>query len=119
MKKSMNSKLQLALVAIMATATTALVPLAVRGQSMSPDSSCPGTAPDHLPAGTLASLARQGFLEDQGIPSSATLKLEIKSGRVTPEQIVQAAIDRCLLSSKYNFTEDEEYLEELEENLAE
>ena len=119
MKKSMNSKLPLALVAIMATATTALVPLAVRGQSMSPGSSCPGTAPDHLPTKTLASLAHQGFLEDQGIPSSATLKLEIKSGKVTPEQIVEAAIDRCLLSSRHNLTEDEEYLDELKENLEE
>ncbi len=119
MKKSMKSKLQLALVAIIATATTALVPLSARSQSMSPDSSCPGTAPDHLPSKTLASLARQGFLADQGIPSSAALTLEVKSGTVTPEQIVQAAIDRCLLSSKYNFTEDEEYLEELKENLAE
>ena len=119
MKKLMNSKLQLALVAIMATATTALIPLAVRSESTNPDSSCPGTAPDDLPAQTLASLAHQGFLEDQGIPSSTTLKLEIKSGKVTPEQVVEAAIDRCLLSSKYNFTENEEYLAELKENLEE
>ena len=116
MKKSMNSKLQLALVAIMATFTTVLVPLGVRGQSSSSDSSCPG-APDQLAAGTLASVAYQGLLKEQGIPASATLVTEVQTGKITAQQIVQAAIDKCILSTKYNYQNNEEYLADVEKGI--
>ena len=106
----MKSKFQLALVAIMATATTALVPLAVRGQSSTTTSGCTGNIPDHLPAGTLATMAYQGFLEKQGIPSSAALKTGIESGKVTARQIVEAAIAGCLFSDKYNLSENQGYI---------
>ncbi len=113
----MKSKFQLALVAIMVTATTALVPLAVRGQSSTTTSGCTGNIPNYLPAGRLATLAYQGFLEKQGIPSSAALKTGIESGRVTARQIVEAAIAGCLFSDEYNLSKNDKYIGDVNRQL--
>ena len=46
----------------------------------------------------LVNIAYQGFLADQGIPSGALLAYSVKSGKVTPESLVKAAIARGRLS---------------------
>ncbi|MGK7933646.1 MAG: hypothetical protein AB4041_19745 [Microcystaceae cyanobacterium] len=47
----------------------------------------------------LVSIASQGFLEAQGIPSGAFLPYSVKSGKVTAESLVQAAIAQGRLSA--------------------
>lgn len=41
----------------------------------------------------IVSLARQGYLQNQGIPSYATLTDSYRTRDITPEDIVQAAVD--------------------------
>jgi hypothetical protein len=41
----------------------------------------------------IVSLARQGYLENQGIPSYATLTHSFRVRNISPEDIVQAAVD--------------------------
>jgi len=41
----------------------------------------------------IVSLARQGYLQNQGIPSYATLTHRFRARNITPEDIVQAAVN--------------------------
>lgn len=41
----------------------------------------------------IVSLARQGYLRNQGIPSYATLTHSVRARNITPEDIVQAAVN--------------------------
>jgi hypothetical protein len=47
----------------------------------------------------LVSLAQNGYLEDQGIPKGGTFIDESRAGRITPLQVVQAAVDDGRLSA--------------------
>jgi hypothetical protein len=51
------------------------------------------------PPVTLVSLARQGYLRNQGIPSSQALIQAISAGQITPETLVRAGIQSNLISS--------------------
>ncbi len=62
-------------------------------------------------------MAYQGFLEKQGIPSSAALKTGIESGRVTARQIVEAAIAGCLFSDEYNLSKNDKYIGDVNRQL--
>lgn len=60
------------------------------------------------PPVTLVSLARQGYLRNQGIPSGQALTQTIAAGQVTPEMLVQAGIRNNLVTQ--NTLTDQGYL---------
>ncbi|NJN59485.1 MAG: hypothetical protein HC879_19330 [Leptolyngbyaceae cyanobacterium SL_5_9] len=49
----------------------------------------------------LVNLARNGYFQEQGIPSFGGLEAAIKSGQVSAEDIIQAAIQERRLSSEH------------------
>ena len=51
------------------------------------------------PPVTLVSLARQGYLRNQGIPSNQALIQAIAVGQITPETLVRAGIQSNLILS--------------------
>jgi hypothetical protein len=51
------------------------------------------------PPVTLVNLAQQGYLRNQGVPSSQALMQAIAVGQVTPETLVQAGIQNNLVPS--------------------
>lgn len=48
---------------------------------------------------TLVNLARQGYLQNQGIPSGSDLVQAIATGTLTPEALIQAGVQNNLVSS--------------------
>lgn len=60
------------------------------------------------PPVTLVNLAQQGYLRNQGIPSSQALTQAIAAGQVTPETLVQAGIRNNLVTP--NTPNDQGYL---------
>ncbi len=80
----------------MAIATTAIPAIAI-------ESTLPNSANSNVvgqtPPVTLVNLAQQGYLRNQGIPSSQALTQAIAAGQVTPESLVQAGIQSSLVSS--------------------
>ncbi|NJL22776.1 MAG: hypothetical protein HC895_21275 [Leptolyngbyaceae cyanobacterium SM1_3_5] len=63
----------------------------------------------------LVNLARNGYFQEQGIPSHGNLTFAVGTGRVTAEQIVQAAIAETRLSP--DRLTDSRYLEMVEAQL--
>ncbi|MBD3884843.1 hypothetical protein IFO70_24205 [Phormidium tenue FACHB-886] len=65
----------------------------------------------------LISLAQDGYLEDQGIPKGNLLVDEYQSGRITAEEIVQAAIKDNRLTE--DTLSNQEYLRAVREQIQE
>lgn len=63
----------------------------------------------------LVSLARQGYFQDQGIPSHAHFTGAVASGRIQAEDIIKAAIAKDRLSAE--ILKDKSYLKKVEANL--
>ncbi len=63
----------------------------------------------------LVSIASQGFFTDQGIPQGALLLNAVKSGKVTAESLVKAAIAQGRLSA--DTLNDRSYLSVVEREL--
>jgi hypothetical protein len=63
----------------------------------------------------LAYLAYQGYLKDQGIPSNAALISAVASGRITAEDIIQAAVKTNRLPER--MLKDQGYRNNLEDQL--
>ncbi|BCL38981.1 hypothetical protein [Nostoc sp. MS1] len=74
---------------------TAILPAAAQSQT-APTSFNPYVAnqlsTNHLNSFNLATLAYQGYLKDQGIPSNGALMSAIASGTITAQKIIQAAV---------------------------
>ncbi len=87
-----------------------LMPSIVQAQS---PSSCVGEVPPYLAPANLAMMAYQGYLEKQGIPGYQVFQEQYRFGKLTANQIVQAAIKGCLLSDKYGVASDPDYVEDL------
>ncbi|MBD3884854.1 hypothetical protein IFO70_24265 [Phormidium tenue FACHB-886] len=65
----------------------------------------------------LISLAQDGYLEDQGIPKGSLLFEEYQSGRVTAEELIQAAVkDKRLMEDTLN---DQGYLNAVTQEIQE
>jgi hypothetical protein len=54
---------------------------------------------DRTPPITLVNLARQGYLQNQGIPSGSSLVQAIATGTIPPEALIQAGIQNNLVPS--------------------
>lgn len=54
---------------------------------------------NQTPPITLVHLARQGYLQNQGIPSGSDLVEAIATGSITPETLIQAGIQNNLVPS--------------------
>lgn len=80
----------------MAIATTAIPAIAI--ESTSPNSANSNVV-GQTPPVTLVNLAQQGYLRNQGVPSSQALTQAIAAGQVTPESLVQAGIQNNLVNS--------------------
>jgi hypothetical protein len=65
----------------------------------------------------LSGLARNGYLANQGIPSTGRLSFELQSGRITAEDIVKAGVQANLVSP--NELNDRGYIRAIEYNLTE
>ncbi|MEE3717877.1 hypothetical protein V2H45_14140 [Tumidithrix elongata RA019] len=64
----------------------------------------------------LAYLAYQGYFEDRGISSYATLIEDVRSRKVTPTQLVQAAVDSQRLAP--SVLNDSSYISAVESQLT-
>jgi hypothetical protein len=49
----------------------------------------------------LFNLARNGYFQEQGIPSFSGLHAAVESGKITAEDIIQAAVQQNRLSSEH------------------
>ncbi|MEH2053951.1 hypothetical protein [Nostoc sp.] len=65
----------------------------------------------------LATLAYQGYLKDQGIPSNGALMAAIASGTITAQDIIQAAVKANRLPEQA--LSDQDYRHNLENQLQE
>ena len=63
----------------------------------------------------LVTKSYQGYFADQGIPSHSALLTEVKRGRITAEDLVEAAIDQGRLTS--GTLNDAAYLNSVEAHL--
>jgi hypothetical protein len=65
----------------------------------------------------LTSLARNGYLQGQGIPSDRQLSWEFETGRITAEDIVKAGVQANRVSPEA--LNDQAYIRAIEYNLTE
>jgi hypothetical protein len=93
----------------MAIATAATPTIAAE---LTPANAANSNVVRQTPPVTLVNLAEQGYLRNQGIPSSQALTQAIAAGQVTPESLVQAGIQSNLVSS--NTLNDRGYLNVVE-----
>lgn len=49
----------------------------------------------------LLNLAHNGYFQEQGIPSFNALQAAVESGKITAEEIIQAAVQQNRLSSEH------------------
>ncbi|MBD1911328.1 hypothetical protein [Leptolyngbya sp. FACHB-8] len=75
----------------------------------------PVKAETKLSSFNVATLAYQGQLTEQGIPGYASLEAGVNSGRITAEDVVQAAIDADRLSE--NTLKDQAFVTAVERHL--
>jgi hypothetical protein len=79
---------------------------------------CGGMTPrPYVEANVLANMAFRGAFQDQGIPSSTRLGTELGSGKVSGEDIVQAAVEACYLSDEYGMNKNSNFAKEVERQL--
>ncbi len=101
--------------------STAILPVAVQAQTIktAPTSLNPYAAnqpsTNQLSPFNLAYLAYQGYLKAQGIPSSGALDEAISSGRITTQDLIQAAVNAKRLPEQT--LSDQAYRNNLENEL--
>ncbi|EAZ92405.1 hypothetical protein [Crocosphaera chwakensis] len=69
---------------------------------------------DYVEPNMLAMMAYRGAFEEEGIPGYVKFKTEFRSGDITGEQIVNAAIQNCMLSRRYTLERNSAYVEDVE-----
>ncbi len=86
--------------------------------SVKVEPNCNGMTPrPYVEPITLANMAFRGAFQEQGIPSSAQLGNEFRSGGVTGQDIVQAAIDSCYLNNDYGMETNPNFARDVESQL--
>jgi hypothetical protein len=85
--------------------SVAILPAAAHAQTTAPPVSLNPSLGNQLSANPLVpfnliSLAYQGYLKDQGIPSYGALLNAIESGKITAQDMVQAAVQTNRLSEQ-------------------
>jgi hypothetical protein len=99
--------------------STAILPVAVQAQTSKPATTSLNTyisqPTNQLSPFNLAYLAYQGYLKVQGIPSSGALDDAIASGRITAQDIMQAAVNANRFPEEA--LTDQAYRHELENEL--
>jgi hypothetical protein len=101
------------LVLITSVLTTTSLTLSVKAEP-----NCNGMTPrPYVEPTTLANMAFRGAFQEQGIPSSAQLGNELGTGKVTGQDIVQAAIDSCYLSNDYGMGTNPNFARDVESQL--
>ena len=113
----MKPKLPFYLAIFVATSTMAFLPMAVKAQSSETTADCVSEPEDYIAPGSLAMMAYRGAFKEEGIPSYNALANELRQGSITAEDIVQAAIQGCVLSNKYGMAENENYVKEVEQQI--
>ena len=93
------------------------LPVTVNAQSPRNNGDCVRTPEAYIPAGTLAMMAYRGALEKEGIPGYQKLQLEFRTGKITAEKIVQAAVMGCILSNEYGLPDHENYVSDVKKEL--
>ena len=88
----MKFTLKTSLVALVIASSMTTLPVTVNAQSPRNNVDCVRTPEAYIPAGTLAMMAYRGALEKEGIPGYQTLQIEFRTGKITAEKIVQAAV---------------------------
>ena len=94
--------------------TFSLVSAPVLAQSIASRHVSTGSVVEITPF-NLVTKSYQGYFADQGIPGHSALLTEVKRGRITAEDLVEAAIDQGRLTS--GTLNDEAYLNSVEAHL--
>lgn len=102
-----------ALMSLVAASCVLCVSVPTKAQS----SECTLEPDSHVSPNTLASLAYQGKLEPEGIPAAGELTRQVKDKQISGSDIVNAAIEACLLSSDYDLHDNEAFVSEVEKAL--
>ena len=113
----MKCTLTTSLAALVIAGSMTTLPVTVSAQSTGDNVDCVRTPEAYIPAGTLAMMAYRGALEKEGIPGSQKLQLEFRTGKITAEKIVQAAVMGCILSNKYGLADHENYVSDVKKEL--
>ncbi len=71
----------------------------------------------YIPSGTLVALAYRGMFKEQGIPGYDVFTTGFKSGQITAQKIVQAAVSACVLSNKYGMATQENYISDVQQQV--
>ncbi len=101
---------------LIVVATLTVFPLSVSAQNKQSDwqEDCLIDAEDYVEPNMLAMMAYRGAFAEEGIPGYVKFKTEFRSGGVTGEQIVNAAIENCMLSRRYTLERNSAYVEDVE-----
>ncbi|MEA5509214.1 hypothetical protein VB715_05495 [Crocosphaera sp. UHCC 0190] len=107
------------LLSIVTATTMTLLPFntsAVVAQSDS-QANCVMTPQPYISPNTLAMMAYRGAFSQEGIPGYLVFKTEFKSGKITADAIVKAAITGCVLSNKYGMGDNSAYVEDVAQEI--
>lgn len=65
----------------------------------------------------LATMAYRGAFEKEGIPGYGVLETQVKTGSVSGEEVVAAAIKACYLSNQYGMGQNPNFAKDVENQL--
>lgn len=96
--------------------TLTVFPSNVNAQNAQSDwqEDCLMDAEDYVEPNMLAMMAYRGAFAEEGIPGYVKFQSEFSSGDVTGEEIVNAAIENCMLSRRYTLERNSAYVEDVE-----
>ena len=107
-------KINIAIIlSFLALSATAIVPSrALADDHSMPDvdeSMCVMEPQEHIPSGLLAMMAYRGAFEKEGIPGYNAFLVGYKSGRITANKIIAAAVKGCVLDNSTGMAETDGY----------
>ncbi len=107
-----NMKLNFSVLAVaLALTSSAFSPWVASAQMPMPDKdACVMTPHEHIPSGLLAMMAYRGSFKAEGIPGYNTFVTEFLAGKVTAQDIVEAAVKGCVLDNTSGMAESKGYV---------
>lgn len=81
------------------------------------EASCIAEPQAYIAPETLAMMAYRGYLEKEGISGYQIFTQQFKTGKITGQKIVDAAVKGCLLSNKYGVAVHDNYAQDVQQQV--
>ncbi|MEL4896146.1 hypothetical protein [Crocosphaera sp. Alani8] len=102
---------------LIAATSMILLPIGVKAEVPQTNSNCSLEAQSDIAPQTLATMAYRGDFKKEGIPGYYVLETEFSAGKITAKEIVQAAVNACVLRPQYDVARHNDYVNQVKNEI--